>query len=353
MMAVPEAISRMPLPWLWSFLYFSMLFLLGVASQFGMAEVLITAVYDQYPPHPPVQLVLIVYIYGNRVSAVSFGPSGLYIQLAWKFLAPAATSIICLVILWTQIGSSLSYGKGARLYVFPQWAIGVGLGKVVIVTGSSSGIGQDAAVLFAQRGASIVIHGQSNERLQETENLLRNAGINEKRWLRIVGPIEDEGTQRKLIDETVAKFGRLDVLVNNAGLYRRSDLDPESMENLDYLTDVNLKSVIALTRAALPHLEKAGGNVVNISSIYGQRGTAALSNYALTKAAVEQWTRNAAIAYGKKGAYGVFVERTVPLGRMGRPREVSEMIGFLASERASYCTGGVYLVDGGSLAGQF
>ncbi|KAI6193676.1 hypothetical protein M3Y96_01044000 [Aphelenchoides besseyi] len=254
-------------------------------------------------------------------------------------------------------------------------------GKVVIVTGSSSGIGSDCAVLFAEDGASVTIHGQSNERLKETEKLLEKANVPSDRWLRVVGPIESVDTQKKLIEKTVEKFGRIDVLVNNAGLYRKNDLDPESLENFEYLVDVNLKSVVSLTRLALPHLEKTGGNVVNVSSIYGQRGTAALSNYAITKAGVEQFTRNAAIAYGKRGvrvnavspgaiesrfgtrdgtdpatanaAYRYFLDRTVPLNRMGKPREVSQVIWFLASDRASYVHGAVYFVDGGSSSGQF
>ncbi|KAL7076769.1 hypothetical protein ACQ4LE_003942, partial [Meloidogyne hapla] len=185
--AYPEAMSRMPLPWLWSFLFFLMLFILGISSQFGLAEVMCTAIYDQFPIVRPyrgwlsfgvcgtlflaglimctrsgifffnifndysasfslllmviLEIILIIYIYGlpNFVEDLRsmfgyprtwigrlFGPTGYYIQGIWCFLAPLQITILFVVVLFTQISHNLTYGKGKRLYEYPNWAIGLG-----------------------------------------------------------------------------------------------------------------------------------------------------------------------------------------------------------------------------------
>ncbi|KAI6238564.1 hypothetical protein M3Y99_00680100 [Aphelenchoides fujianensis] len=253
--------------------------------------------------------------------------------------------------------------------------------KVVIVTGSSSGIGQDCAVLFATEGAAVTIHGQNEERLKETLAQLKQSGVSiDKKILQVVGPIEKEKTRQKLVDETIKKFGRLDVLVNNAGLSHRSDLgDPNSLENLDYVMDVNVKSLMAMTRLCIPHLQKTKGNVVNISSIGSTWCVPSLTPYQLTKAAVDHYTRNASIEYAQVGVrvnavrpgvittnfgarhgspsdqslawYENVRKNVIPMHRFGNPREVSNVIAFLASEKASYVTGSLIVVDGGLLAG--
>lgn len=123
----------------------------------------------------------------------------------------------------------------------------------------------------------------------------------ESRILSVLGPIQEESTQKKLIDETIKKFSRLDVLVNNAGISHKTGTDPNSFETFDYVMDINVRSLIALTRLAVPHLEKTKGNVVNISSIGGQRAVVEAVPYVLTKAAVDHFTRNAAVEYADKG----------------------------------------------------
>uniref|UniRef100_A0A1I7ZY74 NAD(P)-binding protein n=1 Tax=Steinernema glaseri TaxID=37863 RepID=A0A1I7ZY74_9BILA len=139
--------------------------------------------------------------------------------------------------------------------------------KVVIVTGSSSGIGQGIALLLAQQGASVTIHGRSLEGLQETEKELVENGVSTDRFVVVQGDIEDPETAKKLLEETVEKFGKIDVLVNNAGVGAKPTVDPNSEENLDFVLDVNLKSVIRLNNLVIPELEKTKGNIVNISSI--------------------------------------------------------------------------------------
>ncbi|KAI6193347.1 hypothetical protein M3Y96_01008400 [Aphelenchoides besseyi] len=252
-------------------------------------------------------------------------------------------------------------------------------GKVVVVTGSSSGIGQDLAVLMATEGAMVTIHGQSTERLKKTMDLLAKNNITNTKILQVKGPIEMKETRQKLIDETIKKFGRLDVLVNNAGLSHRNDLgDPNSLENLDYVMTVNVKSLIAITHLAVPHLEKTKGNVVNVSSVGSTWPVISLTPYQCTKAAVDHYTRNAAIEYAEKGIrvnavrpgcietnFGTrhgelspeslqlyeHIAESIPMQRFGTPREVSNMIAFLASDKASYVTGSLLVVDGGLLCG--
>ncbi|KAI6174526.1 hypothetical protein M3Y97_01000400 [Aphelenchoides bicaudatus] len=252
-------------------------------------------------------------------------------------------------------------------------------GKSVIVTGSSSGIGQEAALIFGEQGASVTIHGQNAERLKKTEDLLKKAGVTDARILTVLGPIEQEETRKKLIDETVKKFGKLDVLVNNAGISHPPGNDPNSLESLDYVMNTNLRSVIALTRLAAPHLEKTKGNVVNVSSVGSQRVATHAVPYVLTKAALDHFTRNAAVQYASQGIrintvspgatdtnfatrhnsneealkafYQYFVDNVIPMHRFGSSREVANVIEFLASDKASYVTGSNYVVDGGVLAG--
>ena len=116
-------------------------------------------------------------------------------------------------------------------------------GKVVIVTGSSSGIGQAVLLGFAKEGASVVIHGVNQQRLNDTEALLKSNGIPESRFLTVQGEVQDEKVQEKIINDTVAKFGRIDVLVNNAGVASKGGVsDLSSIENLDYVMSINFRA---------------------------------------------------------------------------------------------------------------
>ena len=116
-------------------------------------------------------------------------------------------------------------------------------GKVVIVTGSSSGIGQAVLLGFAKEGASVVVHGVNQQRLNDTEALLKSNGIPESRFLTVQGEVQDEKVQEKIIEETVAKFGRIDVLINNAGLgHKKGITDYSAVENLDYVMNVNFRA---------------------------------------------------------------------------------------------------------------
>ena len=112
----------------------------------------------------------------------------------------------------------------------------------MIVTGSSGGIGQAAAIQFAKEGASVTIHGQSTEKLDETKKLIIAAGVSKTKVLVVSGPIQEESTQDKLIDETIKHFGKLDVLVNNAGCAIKSGAEANSMETFDFIFNVNVRA---------------------------------------------------------------------------------------------------------------
>ena len=139
-------------------------------------------------------------------------------------------------------------------------------GKVVIVTGSSVGIGAAIAEEFAKQGAKVTVCGRNSQDLQKVADNVKNLSKHEA--LQIIGDISDEAIQKRIIDETIAKFGKLDVLVNNAGIVNKADniLHPEVLEAYDKIHNVNVRAPLALTHLAAEHLEKTKGNIVNISS---------------------------------------------------------------------------------------
>ncbi|EYC21541.1 hypothetical protein Y032_0019g3886 [Ancylostoma ceylanicum] len=181
-------------------------------------------------------------------------------------------------------------------------------GRVVVVTGSSNGIGRATAQLFAREGAMLIICGRNEKALNESKSIvLAENGNAENKVLLVSGDIREEAVMKKTIDETVQKFGRLDVLVNNAGgssttALEGSELDGD-LSNYDYAMDLNTKSVLRLCQLAFPHLIKTKGEIVNVSSIAGLENGATLGFpfYTIAKAAQDQLTRNLAIYYITKG----------------------------------------------------
>uniref|UniRef100_A0A915DS42 Uncharacterized protein n=2 Tax=Ditylenchus dipsaci TaxID=166011 RepID=A0A915DS42_9BILA len=253
-------------------------------------------------------------------------------------------------------------------------------GKVVIVTGSSAGIGQAAAVEFGKEGALLVIHGQNQDRLnicnlfRKTESMLLDEGIDQKNILKVIGSMEDASTPAKIVEETIKKFGKIDVLINNAGAAGSPKVhDPYAIETLEFLYQVNFKSVVLLTQLCYPHLEKSKGNIVNVSSIASLKPFPTAPFYAAMKAALDNFTKNCAHLYGPKGVRvnalnpgpikTFIIERNnVPglqdkfdeyavdytsLHRYGTSTEMANTLKFLASEDASYITGAILIADGG------
>ncbi|TMS35911.1 hypothetical protein L596_003201 [Steinernema carpocapsae] len=251
-------------------------------------------------------------------------------------------------------------------------------GKVVIVTGSSSGIGQAAALQFAKGGACVTITGRSEERLKLTKERMIAGGAREDHVLVVIGNVEEESCAQELVKQTVAKWNRIDTLINNAGVTVKPDVDPESLETFDYIFAINLRGVIQLTKLVLPHLIKAKGNVVSISSIVAYRPIADLCYYSMTKAALDHFTRIFALKYAKDGVRfnnvnpgftktsiftrhrpeeneqtvldefeSDYISKIVPMGRMATSEEIADSILFLTGNQATYITGTTLVVDGG------
>jgi NAD(P)-dependent dehydrogenase (short-subunit alcohol dehydrogenase family) len=250
--------------------------------------------------------------------------------------------------------------------------------KVVIVTGSSSGIGAGTAIKFAKLGAAgVVLHGRKEEALKNVKEQCEKAGNGKTKVHVVVGDITQQKTREKSINETVQQFGRLDVLVNNAGLSIPSPITQTSIDVFDQLLDVNVRSTIVLTQLAIPHLVKAKGSIVNISSVASLRAMPTFVFYCMAKVALDHFTRCLAVELGPQGVrvncinpgsipdtdlgirsgataqqvkeYNEKASANYPLRRPGTVDEVANAITFLASDHASFITGLVAPVDGGSV----
>jgi len=249
--------------------------------------------------------------------------------------------------------------------------------KVVIITGSSSGIGQTTLLMMAKEGASVTIHGVTGKHIDETIELFHKENIPDSRVHRVQGPLDDEEVIKRLVNETVEKFGRLDVLVCNAAvssIYGEGDYF--SAKCLRYVLEINLVSAINLIQQSIPHLEKTKGNVILVSSSMSHRTSFIGHFYGISKAALDHYTRNAGILYGplgirvnslRVGAVDTrmysrvekpnltdrFVQqclKSAALKRMATSDEIAHMIMFVASDQASFITSAVMDIDGGLCA---
>lgn len=243
--------------------------------------------------------------------------------------------------------------------------------KVAVVTGASSGIGRAAALLFAKNGASVVAVGRIQSELGSLRDEARPAGGSIKTHL---ADVTETSQVDRLVTETIEHFGRIDVLVNSAGVIKTGSIEDTTLDDWDKMMNVNLRSMFYLMQKCVPFLVKAKGNIVNVSSVTGTRAFPGVLAYCVSKAATDQLTRCAALELAAKGVrvnavnpgvvitnlhkrggmseenYVKFVEnakKTHPLGRAGTPEEVAELILFLASEKASWVTGATYEIDGG------
>ncbi|HWC76941.1 MAG TPA: glucose 1-dehydrogenase [Blastocatellia bacterium] len=240
--------------------------------------------------------------------------------------------------------------------------------KRVIVTGASSGIGQATAELFLNRGARVALVGRRYDALEALASGFENKA------LAMSADLSDEATCVGCIGTATEWLGGLDILVNSAGILKSGSLEATSLELWDEMMNINLRSVFYLMKLALPHLEESHGNIVNVSSVTGLRSFPGVLAYCVSKAAVDQLTRCAALELAPKGirvnavnpgvvvsglhrsggmtdeAYEAFLEHsrtTHPLGRVGDASEVAELIFFLASDSARWITGETVSIDGG------
>jgi len=243
--------------------------------------------------------------------------------------------------------------------------------NVAVVTGASSGIGRATALLFARNGWNVVAFGRSETELASLRDDTRDADGS----IRIqLGDVTELSQIDRLVSETIEHFGRIDVLVNAAGIIKSGSIEDTTLDDWDKMMNVNLRSAFYLMQKCVPYLTATKGNVVNVSSVTGTRAFPNVLAYCVSKAATDQLTRCSALELAPKGvrvnavnpgvvitnlhkrggmtdeAYEKFVDNaknTHPIGRAGRPEEVADLIYFLASEKASWITGATYEIDGG------
>jgi len=245
-------------------------------------------------------------------------------------------------------------------------------GKVILLTGAGTGIGRACALAFAQEGASLTLVGRRKEKLEAVAKECVGSP------LIVPADLAKKTEVDRAITETITRFGRLDVLVNNAGILFPGTVEEITEAQWDQTFQLNVKSVWQLSRAALPHFRKTGGGVIiNLASVLGINGARKRASYAPSKGAVVLLTKCMAIDHGHENIRvnaicPSFVETHLtaaviagapdpeavrrerigvhPIGRLGRPEDIAGLAIFLASDAASWVTGAIYPVDGGYLA---
>lgn len=242
-------------------------------------------------------------------------------------------------------------------------------GKTAIITGASRGIGRGIAVVFAKHGANVAFtYSASAEAAKQLEEELKAYGIQAKGYQSDASKFDEA---QKLVDDVLAEFGKIDILINNAGITKDNLLMRISEEDFDKVIEVNLKSVFNMTKAVQrPMLKQRHGSIINMSSVVGVKGNAGQSNYAASKAGVLGFTKSIALELGSRNircnaiAPG-FIEtemtaklpedvvkgwaESIPLRRGGTTEDVANACLFLASDMSAYVTGQTLNVDGGML----
>jgi NAD(P)-dependent dehydrogenase (short-subunit alcohol dehydrogenase family) len=249
--------------------------------------------------------------------------------------------------------------------------------KVALITGGASGIGRATALLFAQEGAAVAIADINQEMgesvLKEIENLRGQV-------IFISCDVSQAADCQLAVEQTVATFGGLDILFNNAGIVRRTNVLTITEAEWDQVMDVNVKSIFLMSKYAIPHMEMRGeGTIINTSSGWGIQGGGNAISYCASKGAVTNMTRAMAIDHGAKNirvnavcpgdtdtpmlrseavGLGIAYDQLVkdsskdrPLGRIGTPMDIAQAVLFLASKASAFITGSILVVDGGGLAG--
>lgn len=245
-------------------------------------------------------------------------------------------------------------------------------GKVALVTGASSGIGRSTAILYAKYGAHVVVSDVDAHGGEETVEMINQA---EGKAIFVRTDVSKFDECQSLVQQTMDRFGRLDFACNNAGIGGESNPVAEmSEEAWNRVISINLSGVFyCMHHEIKAMLQNGGGSIVNMSSILGQVGFAGSSAYVSTKHGILGLTRTAALEYSKAGVrvnavgpafiltpmiQGITADPNVekmlvaahPIGRLGQPEEVAELVIWLSSDKASFVSGGYYPVDGGYLA---
>lgn len=244
--------------------------------------------------------------------------------------------------------------------------------KVVVVTGAGSGIGRATAIRFANEGANVVLVGRTAATLEATIEQLPpdKTWIHTDHYMTITCDISKQEQVEKMIKHVVEQFGKIDVLVNNAGTAVQGKITELSDADWDKAINTNLNGTFYVCRAAMPHLIASKGNIINVSSLSGMGGDWNMSAYNAAKAGVTNLTRTLALDHGADGVRVNAVNPSVtktgmtdaiqtneqktdkflarcPLGRLAEPEDIAAAIAFLASEDACMITGVNLPVDGG------
>ncbi len=245
--------------------------------------------------------------------------------------------------------------------------------KVALITGGSLGLGKATAFLFAKEGAKVVITGRTEKTLKEAVEQAKNEGIHLDYLKSDVAKEED---CKEAVDYTVKKYGRIDILFNNAGVLPLGTTHETSIEDWDNVFNINVKGTWLMSKYAIPHmLEKGKGWIVNNSSILGLKAIPGAAAYNSTKGAVTQLTRSMAVEYANKGIHvnaicpgtietpmvdgflsnapqGVeeYLKSLHPIGRFGKPDEIAHAVLFLCDENVEFMNGTMLSVDGGWIA---
>ncbi len=234
--------------------------------------------------------------------------------------------------------------------------------KIAIITGGAIGIGNAIAEQFIEAGATVVIADIDEDAGSATAEKLgcRFEQCNVREYDQV----------EALVDRTVEEFGRLDVIVNNAGIGSETSVEEMSLDEWEAVLETNLDGVMHGTKAALPHLKETEGSIINLGSIYGLVGGEGAASYSAAKGGVVNFTQQVAIDYADKGVrvnsicpgfvetpmtedlieddrFYSFIEQKTPMDRHGQPEEIAPLAVFLASSNASYITGANIPVDGG------
>jgi NAD(P)-dependent dehydrogenase (short-subunit alcohol dehydrogenase family) len=244
-------------------------------------------------------------------------------------------------------------------------------GKVALITGGGTGIGRAIALAFAREGARVAVAGRRKEKLEETLRELEKQGC---KGLAIACDVAKAKDAARAVRETAKAFGKLNVLVNNAGVLHAATIEGTSEEQWDKLMTINLKGFL-MCKAALPEFRKAGGGaIVNVGSVLGLVAMKDRAAYCASKGGVTLFTKAMALDHAHENVrsncicpsivetelvQGLFAASeegralrkarigSIPLGRMGKPGDVAEMAVFLASEESSWLTGAAIPLDGG------
>ncbi|HEY9419842.1 MAG TPA: SDR family oxidoreductase [Thermoanaerobaculia bacterium] len=248
-------------------------------------------------------------------------------------------------------------------------------GKVAIITGAGTGIGEAIAHKFAKEGAVVVVNGLPGDPVDDVVARIRSHGAE---VIPYVGDVSEEGHAKACVQTAIDRFGRLDVLINNAGTFPvTAELQEYPIEAFDLMTRANVRSAFLMTRFALPYLQKSRGNIVSAGSESGFLGLAENAPYGATKGWMHAFMRGVAVEQAKYGVRAncvcpgpvdtawthketgpmdkkmeTMLIQATPMARRGTVEEIANVYAFLASDEASYVTGALWVVDGGITIGK-